>query len=433
MPRTVLRMSFTPRVLRGLVGGLGLSSLLLLTACGGEIDSDADVGTEGAGANVPTGNTATAQGMPSSGPAGVEPPSSTQMEPSGNTLSEPMAMPGPPPSTMADDTSTTEAAGETRDGETATGDPGGGAAADPSDDSPLGDPSGAGAPMGLPMGMPMGMGMGGGSPMPGMDDGNQPAAMEPAVTERESGPSAGCGTQTSLTNGRATIDVDGAQREYILQIPSGYDSSQPHKLVFGLHWRGGQASDVATGGTIGMGNYYGLEQAAQGSTIFVAPEGIDNGWANTGGRDIALMKAILDLFKSELCIDMDRIFSLGFSFGGMMSFAIACEMADVFRAVAPMSGALYSGCGNGTEPIAMWGAHGTADDVVNINDGRQGLQEVLDRNHCSDQTMPTDPSPCVSYQGCDEGYPVTWCETEGGGHSPAGWMTAPIWEFFSQF
>jgi hypothetical protein len=46
--------------------------------------------------------------------------------------------------------------------------------------------------------------------------------------------------------------------------------------------------------------------------------------------------------------------------------------------------------------------------------------------------MPTDPSPCVAYQGCDDGYPVTWCEFAGG-HSPPSFASAAIWDFFSQF
>jgi polyhydroxybutyrate depolymerase len=225
--------------------------------------------------------------------------------------------------------------------------------------------------------------------------------------------------------------VEGSPREYILRLPENYDPMHPYKLIFGLHWRGGQASDVSSG-TIGLGDYYGLAELADESAIFVSPEGLDKGWANAGNGDIKLMHAIVDKFEAELCVDMDRIFSVGFSFGGMMSFAIACEMGDVFRAIAPLSGALYSGCGNGTEPIAMWGAHGTSDDVVPIADGRKGLQEVLERNHCDTQTMPVDPSPCVTYQGCDEGYPVTWCEFDGE-HGPQGWQTEPIWEFFSQF
>lgn len=244
--------------------------------------------------------------------------------------------------------------------------------------------------------------------------------------------SAGCGKATSLQSGSANIDVGGVQREYILNLPSNYDPDKPHKLVFGLHWRGGSASDVATGGTIGLGNYYGLEALAEGTAIFVSPNGLDNGWANTGGRDIAFLRALLATLDAELCIDLDRIFSVGFSFGGMMSFAIACEMGDVFRAIAPICGALYSGCGNGTAPIAMWGAHGISDDVVPLNDGRSGLQAVLQRNNCGTETTPTAPDSCVTYSGCDEGYPVTWCEFDGG-HSPQRWHSQPIWDFFSQF
>lgn len=244
--------------------------------------------------------------------------------------------------------------------------------------------------------------------------------------------SAGCGKATTLESGRATIDSGGMNREYILQLPDDYSPTNPYKLIFGWHWRGGQASDVATGGTVGLGNYYGLEDLADGSAIFVSPEGLDQGWANTGGRDIAFLKAMLARFESELCIDLDRIFSTGFSYGGMMSFAIACEMGDVFRALAPMSGALYSGCGNGTDPIALFGTHGTSDNVVPIGDGRTALQEVLDRNHCSSETSPTTPSGCVTYQGCDEGYPVTWCEFDGG-HSPQRWSSQPVWDFFSSF
>lgn len=252
-------------------------------------------------------------------------------------------------------------------------------------------------------------------------------------SEAPGGPrtSKGCGTQTSLQSGNATITVGGTQRQYILDIPSDYDPNKPYKLVFGLHWRGGQASDVASG-TIGLGDYYGLKSLAQGSTIFVSPNGIDNGWANTNGRDIAFMRGLMELFDNELCIDLERVFSVGFSFGGMMSFAIACEMGDVFRAIAPLSGALYSGCGNGTEPVAMWGAHGKSDDVVPIDDGRKGVAEVLKRNGCSEQTTAVEPSPCVTYSGCAEGYPVTWCEFDGG-HSPQRWQSQPIWDFFSQF
>jgi poly(3-hydroxybutyrate) depolymerase len=242
-------------------------------------------------------------------------------------------------------------------------------------------------------------------------------------------PSVGCGADSWPESNRYSIDVDGSAREYILAVPDGYDSNQPYRLVFAWHPRGGSAEQVATG--FG-GGYYGLESLANGSAIFVSPEGIDAGWANTGGRDIAFLRAMLDRFNSELCIDESRIFSTGFSYGGMMSFAVGCAMGDLFRAIAPMSGALYSGCEDGEAPIAVWGAHGDNDTVVPLADGERALDVFLERNHCESEATPVDPSPCVSYSGCDAGYPVVWCEFSGG-HTPISNSGQSIWSFFSQF
>ncbi|WP_437759888.1 alpha/beta hydrolase family esterase [Sorangium sp. So ce1389] len=241
--------------------------------------------------------------------------------------------------------------------------------------------------------------------------------------------SAGCGSATAPTSGRFSIDVGGTTREYILAVPDDYDSSHAYRLIFAWHPLGGSAEQVATG--FG-GGYYGLQSRAGGSAIFVSPEGLEQGWANTGGRDIEFLRAMLDRLRAELCIDEDRIFSTGFSYGGMMSYAIGCAMGDVFRAIAPMSGALYSGCEDGDNPVAMWGAHGDADDVVPVENGRTARDVFLERNHCDQQTTPVQPDPCVSYEGCDAGYPVVWCEFSGG-HTPASDSGESIWSFFSQF
>jgi polyhydroxybutyrate depolymerase len=243
--------------------------------------------------------------------------------------------------------------------------------------------------------------------------------------------SSGCGKATWPESDRYTIDVSGSSREYILDVPEDYDPTNPYRLIFGWHWRGGQASDVS-GGAIGGGPYYGLKSRAAGSTIFVSPEGIDNGWANTGGSDIEFLDAMLELFQSELCIDNSRIFSTGFSYGGMMSIAVGCAKGGVFRAIAPMSGAPYSGCEDGDQPVAFLGIHGDADNVVPLSNGEQGRDEFLARNNCDTQTMPTEPSGCVAYQGCDAGYPVTWCQFSGG-HSPPNFASETVWDFFSQF
>ena len=146
-----------------------------------------------------------------------------------------------------------------------------------------------------------------------------------------------------------------------------------------------------------------------------------------------MLEEMVAYFNSTLCIDQKRIFSTGFSYGGMMSFALGCAMWEVFRAIAPCSAAFVSGCDRSNQgPIALWQAHGKSDGMVTLRSGQTARDYFLERNECSDETVPVDPSPCVAYQGCKEGYPVIYCEFDGG-HGPQSWQPAPIWEFFSQF
>ncbi len=260
--------------------------------------------------------------------------------------------------------------------------------------------------------------------------------------------SSGCGKMPPAGD-RFSIDVDGAMREYILALPEDYDPSRAYRLVFTWHPLGGSAAQVAGNG-LGGGGYYGLRNQANGSAIFVSPEGLpfngdSLGWANTGGRDIAFLQAMLDRFKGELCVDENRIFSTGFSFGGMMSYTVGCAMGGVFRAIAPMVGnSQVSGCEDGDQPVAMMGFHGLDDQVVAIDGGRRARDVFVERNGCGAQTMPLTPTwcdsagsnyqpcNCVSYQGCTAGYPVVWCEFTGP-HTPAPNSAATIWSFFSQF
>jgi polyhydroxybutyrate depolymerase len=248
--------------------------------------------------------------------------------------------------------------------------------------------------------------------------------------------SAGCGTAPTLESGTRAIDVAGIAREYTLRLPDNYDMNQPYRLVFAFHAMGGNMGQVAGGSN---NDYYGLFSRADDSAIFVSPNGIDAGWRNTDGRDVEFVKAMLAEFEADLCIDPGRIFATGFSFGGMMSNAIGCALADVFRAIAPMAGAipnpdhLYSECNQVNDhPIAMWMAHGDTDAVVPYSDGLDALNLFLERAECGTETVAVSPSPCVAYQGCMPDYPIHLCEFSGG-HSVPGFAAEGIWSFFEQF
>jgi polyhydroxybutyrate depolymerase len=248
---------------------------------------------------------------------------------------------------------------------------------------------------------------------------NEPAADGSPV------PSAGCGSTQAVQDGRLSIDVAGATRQYILEVPDDYDATRPYRLIFGWHWRGGNAQQVADG-------FYGLEERAEGSAIFVSAEGIDAGWANTDGRDLAFLDAMLARIQGDLCIDQSRIFSTGWSYGGMMTLAVGCARADVFRAIAPMSGATYSGCEDGNQPVAFLGYHGNNDDVVPYGNGVAARDIFVERNGCQPESAAVEANGCLEFEGCTEGAPLTWCEFNGG-HMPGPGSEQAIWDFFSQF
>lgn len=243
--------------------------------------------------------------------------------------------------------------------------------------------------------------------------------------------SVGCGVTGSPTSGTYRIDVNGLEREFNIKIPAGYDPSKPHRLIFAWHWLTGTAARVQSAG------YYGLDSRSGGTAIFVAGQGLDSngngefGWPDSGGRDVAFARALLEWVRTRYCVDNSRIFSTGWSYGGMFSNRLGCQMGDTFRAIAPMSGSGPSrtGC---VGRVAAWIAHGDQDATVSLSSGQGSRDYWLGVNHCTTTTMPTEPSPCVAYQGCDAGFPVHWCVFSGG-HSQASFGSAAIWSFFSQF
>jgi poly(3-hydroxybutyrate) depolymerase len=263
--------------------------------------------------------------------------------------------------------------------------------------------------------------------------------------------SAGCGSAPALTSGSHTIQSSGQNRTYILRLPADYDQNHPHRLVFGFHWLNGTANDVDSGGSDGYNwSYYGMRRLADSTdddTIFVAPQGIGNGWANSGGQDVTFVDDMLRVLQAGLCVDTTQIFAGGFSYGGGMSYALACARANVFRAVAVYSGAQLSGCAGGTQPIAYLGIHGLTDNVLNISMGRSLRDTFVRNNGCTAQNPP-EPAPgsrghvVTAYSGCRAGYPVVWAAFDGG-HTPApidgggdGWRTwtaNEVWTFFTQF
>ncbi|CAI6289563.1 unnamed protein product [Periconia digitata] len=263
--------------------------------------------------------------------------------------------------------------------------------------------------------------------------------------------SAGCGKGAGITSGTKSITVNGKNRQYIVRVPNNYDQNRAYKLIFGLHWLSGTMTDVATGQTVqrDVWDYYGLRRLANESAIFVAPQGLNNGWGNAGGEDITFIDSLVTSMQNGLCVDTAQIFSTGFSYGGAMSYSLACSRPNVFRAVAVLSGGLLSGCSGGTSPIAYLGIHGLRDNVLSISGGRSLRDKFVQNNGCTSQS-PREPSQGsyshvgTSYSGCRSGYPVRWVAfDEGhiaaprdggpGDSGTAAFSPGETWNFFNQF
>ena len=252
-------------------------------------------------------------------------------------------------------------------------------------------------------------------------------------------PSSGCSatpTTTSACPGTAsspcTIEVSGTSRTYYLNLPSSYDGKKPVPVVWEYHPLGGNAKQGIT--------MYQLNNKLT-NVIFVSPDGLSSGgnqgFPNTGGEDEAMTRAVNAEIEAKYCIDKARYFATGFSYGGSMSYTAACNMSDVFRAIGAMSGAPISGATctskKPARPVAVWATHGDADTALPITMAQPIIDALVKYNGCSTTTQSVDPSPCVAYQGCLDGYPVVWCVRPGDPHAIPSFAAAAITKFFQQF
>ena len=219
----------------------------------------------------------------------------------------------------------------------------------------------------------------------------------------------------------------------MLDVPTSYDTNKLYRLIFVWHPLSGNGSQIVNGG------FNGLKSLSNSTAVFATADGLNGsnseasgtGWWNAGGGDMKLFKAMLDKINAGLCIDQERIFTTGFSFGGMMSYELPFEF-DVFRATAPCSGktGVIPFVETYTNPVAIMAFHGDSDTFVATNLGKAFVDKFAARNKCGTQTQAVSPTGCQQYQGCT--VPSTWCLFKGGHNT---WSEEPgaIWKFFSSF
>ncbi len=413
---------------------------LLGTAC--STDDPSTSATDGvSGTAVPAGTTAPG-GTTASGGDPVTPSADSMGMPSGQSGSTAGGSSGPAPGASMGSTENIDpgVGGATSSGGSADGGAGGVMSPGESADGgrggmATGGDSGSGATSGA-AGSPGAGGLGGAAGMSG--SGGTGGSGESDVE-----PSEGCGSPRTLENGTIDITFGGASRNYILRVPDSYDNSHPYRLVVAYAESGASASSVVDR------DYFTMARFDDTNTIFVAPDAAD-GAGTWSSSDVELTDEILAQLEGDLCIDKTRIFATGFSFGGAMSLAVACQRADVFRGVAFFSGADLTGSCTGTltTPIAYYASQASGDSSGDPipSSGRIKQAQFAEVNGCTPEPeattfpAPGEPHKCTLYQGCSAGHPTVYCVFDG----PHGWeprdpgeamsWNAPLaWEFITQF
>jgi polyhydroxybutyrate depolymerase len=270
-----------------------------------------------------------------------------------------------------------------------------------------------------------------------------------------------------------TETVGGRARSYRVYVPESYDGAKAYPLVFMLHG--------ASGTGAWMEQFTAFDRLADSEGIIVVyPDGINTVWND--GRpndprtadnidDVGFISHLIDTLSSQLNIDSKRVYSAGYSMGGMMSFRLSCELSDKIAAIASVAstfpGYLSQTCKSsppkptlviqGTlDPVVPWS--GVTDNVGirvylsasetatywAVHNGCEGKAEQI----TDPDTRPEDGTRVrhVAFNQCKHDASVVLYGVENGGHTwpssatsiPAQFglssqdinASAVIWDFF---
>ena len=168
-----------------------------------------------------------------------------------------------------------------------------------------------------------------------------------------------------------SIQHAGVTRTFRLYVPQEQKAHMP--LVLVLHGGGGG------GGAMEWLTKEGFNRIADRDGVIIAyPDGIKHHWndgrfdphARSGDEsidDLGFLRELPKEISASFPVDPKRVYATGISNGGLMSYRLACDAADIFAAVAPvaanMSEALATRC-KPSKPVSMAIFNGTDDPIM---------------------------------------------------------------------
>jgi len=161
-------------------------------------------------------------------------------------------------------------------------------------------------------------------------------------------------------------------------IPKGYNPDKKYPLILHLHGYSGNSD--------WQNNHFPLKSLAdEKGFIFCIPDGLRDSsnnqrWNATdvccGSRndlsdDSKYLREVIDSAIKKFSVDRKRIYSMGFSNGGFMSYRMAYDHSDILAAIAPIAGVGYKDKNKviPKHPVHVLHIHGTSDTSVPFEGG----------------------------------------------------------------
>jgi len=180
------------------------------------------------------------------------------------------------------------------------------------------------------------------------------------------------------------ITIDGIKRQYRVYLPTNYESGQQVPLLLALHGGSGSAKQFES--------YSGFNAVAEKyGFIVVYPDGIgtfeftihvwNSGYLESkfeDVNDVLFLTKLIAQLKSDYSINSSLVYMTGHSNGAMMTYRMAGEHAELFAAVAPVSGSIggkatpdspYYQIPTPSQAISIVAVHGRQDVNVLYNGG----------------------------------------------------------------
>ena len=245
-------------------------------------------------------------------------------------------------------------------------------------------------------------------------------------------------TVVPLASGKTTrtLLMQGKQRSYLLYIPQSLDRTQPAPVILAFHGGGSTPEQFAKVSQL-------IERGGdQAGFVIVFPAGYQHFWhagddccgapLEQGLDDVAFVRAVLDDLASVIRVDNQRIFAIGYSNGGNMTYRLACELSDRIAAIAVNASSLSLSKCDPKRPVPVLHFHGTADTFHPYSGGqgtteydyfKLGAPETIRRwarwDGCADETRVTyqkGAAVCETHPTCKQNAEVTLCTIKGMGH-----------------